>query len=54
MDTKTYKEDLFQEISLQAWKSFAGFIGDSQFSTWLYRVALNTTITFFRIEKKQI
>ena len=54
MDTKTDREDLFQEISLQAWKSFAGFRGDAQFSTWLYRVALNTAITFFRKEKKQI
>ncbi|MFY7964753.1 MAG: RNA polymerase sigma factor [Chitinophagaceae bacterium] len=54
MDTKTDREDLFQEISLQAWKSFGSFRGEAQFSTWLYRVALNTAITFFRKEKKQI
>lgn len=54
VDDKTDREDLFQEISLQAWKSFGGFRGDAQFSTWLYRVALNTAITFFRKEKKQI
>lgn len=47
------KEDLFQEITLQAWKAFGSFRGDSKFSTWLYRVALNTAITFFRKEKKQ-
>ena len=53
MDTPADKEDLFQEVTLQAWKSFATFRGESQFSTWLYRVALNTAITFFRKEKKQ-
>jgi len=53
MDTTADKEDLFQEVTLQAWKSFATFRGESQFSTWLYRVALNTAITFFRKEKKR-
>jgi RNA polymerase sigma factor (sigma-70 family) len=48
------REDLFQEITLQAWKAFPSFRGDSQFSTWLYRVALNTAITFYRKEKKQL
>jgi RNA polymerase sigma-70 factor, ECF subfamily len=48
------REDLFQEITLQAWKAFSSFRGDSQFSTWLYRVALNTAITFYRKEKKQV
>jgi RNA polymerase sigma-70 factor (ECF subfamily) len=54
MDSASDKEDLFQEITLQAWKSIKNFRGDAQFSTWLYRVALNTAITFFRKEKKQI
>lgn len=47
------KEDLFQEVTLQAWKAFHKFRGDAKFSTWLYRVALNTAITFFRKEKRQ-
>ncbi|WP_026751937.1 RNA polymerase sigma factor [Sediminibacterium sp. C3] len=47
------KEDLFQEVTLQAWKAYHKFRGDSKFSTWLYRVALNTAITFFRKEKQQ-
>lgn len=46
------KEDLFQEITLQAWKAYGQFRGDAKFSTWLYRVALNTAITFFRKDKK--
>lgn len=48
------KEDLFQEVTLQAWKAYPTFRGDAKFSTWLYRVALNTAITFFRKEKKQV
>jgi RNA polymerase sigma-70 factor (ECF subfamily) len=53
MDLQADREDLFQEITLQAWKAYAGFRGDAKFSTWLYRVALNTAITFFRKGKKQ-
>ena len=51
MDKHSEREDLFQEITLQAWKAFPKFRGDAKFSTWLYRVALNTAITFFRKEK---
>ena len=53
MDTAADREDLFQEITLQAWKAYANFRGDARFSTWLYRVALNTAITYFRKEKKK-
>jgi RNA polymerase sigma factor (sigma-70 family) len=52
MDRHSDREDLFQEITLQAWKAYGSFRGDAKFSTWLYRVALNTAITFFRKEKK--
>ena len=52
MDRQTDREDLFQEITLQAWKAYVNFRGDSKFSTWLYRVALNTAITYFRKEKR--
>lgn len=45
--------DLFQEITIQLWKSFPGFKGDAKFSTWMYRVALNTAITLFRKPKKK-
>ncbi len=53
MDQHADREDLFQEITLQAWKAYGNFRGDAKFSTWLYRVALNTAITFFRKEKRQ-
>lgn len=52
MDKHADREDLFQEITLQAWKAYANFRGDAKFSTWLYRIALNTAITFFRKEKR--
>lgn len=48
----TDKEDLFQEITLNAWKGVRNFKGDSLFTTWLYRVALNTALTFKRKENR--
>ncbi len=53
-DNPDDQSDLIQEISLQLWKSFDGFKGDSKFSTWLYRVALNTAITFLKKEKRRV
>ena len=47
-------EDLFQEISIQLWRSYNRFEGKSKFSTWMYRVGLNTAITLFRKEKKRL
>ena len=38
------REDLQQEIILQLWKSFPSFQEKAAFSTWMYRVALNTAI----------
>lgn len=54
MNNYAAKEDLFQEVTLQAWKAFGSFRGDAKFSTWLYRVALNTAITFYRKDKKRV
>ena len=45
------RQDLFQEIIIQLWKSWPQFRGDSRFSTWLYRIALNTAITGLRKKK---
>lgn len=47
------KKDLFQEMVLQLWRSFKSFRKDSQASTWMYRVALNTAITNFRKESRK-
>jgi RNA polymerase sigma factor (sigma-70 family) len=45
------KKDLYQEVLLQAWKSFANFKGISKFSTWLYKVSLHTALSFKRRDK---
>jgi RNA polymerase sigma-70 factor (ECF subfamily) len=42
------ERDLYQEILFQAWRSYPTFKGQSKFSTWLYRVGLNTVLTFKR------
>jgi RNA polymerase sigma-70 factor (ECF subfamily) len=38
---------------LNAWKGIRRFKGEAKFSTWLYRIALNTAITFYRKERRQ-
>lgn len=53
MDDKDDRDDLFQEITYQVWKAYPNFKGESEFSTWLYRVALNTAIIFLKSEKKR-
>ena len=40
--------DLFQETVLNLWKSYPHFRGDSKLTTWVYRIAMNTCITFLR------
>jgi RNA polymerase sigma factor (sigma-70 family) len=47
------KEDLFQDIVLQLWRAFPSFRGESLITTWMYRVALNTAISWFRKEKRK-
>ncbi|CAM3599462.1 sigma-70 family RNA polymerase sigma factor [Flavobacterium gelidilacus] len=47
-------KDLFQEITIQLWKAFPKFRGDSKFTTWAYRVGLNTAITLYRKKKRTI
>jgi RNA polymerase sigma-70 factor, ECF subfamily len=44
------KEDYYQEIVIRLWKSYPSFKNQSAFSTWLYRVALNTAIDILRKE----
>lgn len=51
---KDQHNDLFQEITIQLWKAYPKFRGDSKFSTWMYRVALNTAITLYRKSKRSI
>ena len=53
MDNDEDRNDLIQEIVLQLWKSYERFEGNAQFSTWMYRVSLNTALTYFKKEKKK-
>jgi RNA polymerase sigma factor (sigma-70 family) len=46
--------DLFQEITIQLWKNYSKFRGDAKFSTWMYRVALNTAISLYRKSTRSI
>ena len=43
-----YREDLLQEILYQLWKSYGNYKGESKLNTWVYRVALNTAISYVR------
>lgn len=52
VDNEEDRKDLFQEIIYQSWKSYARFAGHSKFSTWLYKVSLNTVMTFKRRKDK--
>jgi RNA polymerase sigma-70 factor (ECF subfamily) len=52
-DDQEDRNDLFQEIVAQLWKSFPSFREESKFSTWMYRVALNTAITTFKKTKRR-
>jgi RNA polymerase sigma-70 factor (ECF subfamily) len=47
-------KDLFQEMTIQLWKSYPSFRGDSKFTTWAYRVALNTAISLYRNKKRNV
>ena len=42
------REDARQEILFQLWKSYDSFKSEAKFSTWMYKVALNTAITFVK------
>lgn len=52
-DSPEDRRDLFQETLYQLWRSYPSFKGRSNFSTWVYRIALNTAITALRREQKR-
>lgn len=47
-------KDLFQEITIQLWKAYPKFRGESKFSTWMYRVSFNTAISLYRKSKRDV
>ncbi|MBN2667593.1 MAG: sigma-70 family RNA polymerase sigma factor [Bacteroidales bacterium] len=46
------RKDLEQEILFQIWRSFSKFDNRVKVSTWIYRIALNTAISFYRKDVK--
>jgi RNA polymerase sigma-70 factor, ECF subfamily len=48
------RNDLFQEIVLQLWRSFPTFRGEAKITTWMYRIALNTAISGLRKQGRSI
>ena len=51
-DSPQDREDLFQEMVYQLWRSYPSFHGESSPGTWVYRVALNTAISALRKKRK--
>ena len=45
--------DILQEVFLKAWMNLENFRGDAKLSTWLYRIAINESITFLNKKKKE-
>jgi RNA polymerase sigma factor (sigma-70 family) len=52
-DNADDRNDLLQEMTLQLWLAFDSFRGESKFSSWMYRVSLNTAIVFFKKQKRR-
>lgn len=46
--TPADRDDLFQDVLHQLWRSYASFEGRSKVTTWMYRVAVNTAVTRVR------
>jgi len=51
-NTPMDQDDLFQEISIQVWRSIPSFRNESAVTTWIYRIALNTAISWVTKERK--
>ncbi|UPZ36540.1 RNA polymerase sigma factor [Sphingobacterium sp. PCS056] len=51
--TKQDQQDLKQDIIVQLWRSYNKFRGESKFSTWMFRVAINTAIKSLEAERKK-
>ncbi len=47
-------EDYYQEVCLQIWRSKDSFKGQSEWSTWIYRLALNVCLTYLKKQKKNV
>jgi len=53
VDQNNTLDDLYQDVVLNLWKSFPNFRQESQLSTWIYRIALNTCVSFYRSNSRR-
>ena len=53
VDEQTTIDDLYQDVVLNLWKSYPNFRHESAESTWIYRIALNTCISYYRKGKNK-
>ena len=54
MNDAEEQRDLFQEIVLQLWKAYPTFKGKAKFTTWMYRVCLNTALIYFKKDHRKV
>ena len=47
------RDDAFQESLIRIWQALPSFRGNSKMSTWIYRIVVNTCLSYFRSEKKR-
>ena len=52
-DENNTLDDLYQDVVLNLWKAFPNFREESRISTWIYRIALNTCVTFYRNSRRR-
>ncbi len=52
-DDEDDRNDLVQEILAQLWRSYPSFRKEAKFTTWMYKVAINTAITAFKKTKRK-
>lgn len=46
--------DLLQNVFMKAWQSIGNFRGDAKLTTWLYKIAINESVTFLARERKRL
>lgn len=47
-EDRDHLKDLYQEVMVNLWQGFSGFRGNSKLSTWIYRIAINTCVSYIR------
>ncbi|MFF5380200.1 RNA polymerase sigma factor [Pedobacter suwonensis] len=54
MNDAEEQRDLFQEMVLQLWKAYPSFKGNSKFTTWMYRVCVNTSLIYLKKDRRKV